>query len=125
MRVLIIEDNPDIAANVRERLLRLERSVTEMSDAVSGLLLLSRAPESTPVAATSRYAVAQVLQEAIEQHRYLLSDKPVELVVEASAQPHVTPPCTLCSAIWRAMPSTTRPWPHHAPPDTRWHRNRE
>jgi len=111
MRVLIIEDNPDIAANVRERLLRLERSVTEMSDAVSGLLLLSRAPESTPVVATSRYTVAQVLQDAIEQHRYLLSDKPVELVVEASAQPHVTapPPCTLCSAIWCAMPSTTRP----------------
>lgn len=89
LELLLME--PDLSDKVRERLLRLERSVTEMSDIVSGLLLLSRAPDTAPTA-TSRYDVALVLQEAIEQHRYLLNSKPVELVVETSAQPYINAP---------------------------------
>ena len=89
LELLLLET--DLSPKVRERLLRLERTVTEMSDVVSGLLLLSRAPGATPIA-TSRYDVALVLQDAIEQHRYLLNNKPVELVVEASAQPQIMAP---------------------------------
>lgn len=87
LELLLME--PDLPAKVRERLQRLERSVTEMSDVVSGLLLLAREPEAA-AATASRYAVLPVLREAIEQHRYLLSGKPVELVVDTAAQPQVT-----------------------------------
>lgn len=89
LELLLME--PDLSKKVRERLLRLERSATEMSDIVSGLLLLSRAPDTTPTV-TSRYDVALVLQEAIEQHRYLLNNKPVELVVETSTQSYINAP---------------------------------
>lgn len=80
---------PGLSAQAQKCLQRIERNVTAISDVVSGLLLLSHEPGSQPATAT-RYAVAPVLHEAVEQHRYLLAGKPIELVMETEAEPYIT-----------------------------------
>lgn len=103
---------PGLPAQARERLQRIERSVAAMSDAITGLLLLSHEPGPQPATAV-RYAVAPVLHEAVEQHRYLLAGKPIELVLETEAEPCITaaPPVlhiVLGNLVRNAFNYTTR-----------------
>ncbi|MDO9371536.1 MAG: HAMP domain-containing sensor histidine kinase [Gammaproteobacteria bacterium] len=87
--VELLLTEPGLSAQTQKCLQRIERNVTAISDAVTGLLLLSHEPGSQPATAT-RYAVAPVLHEAVEQHRYLLAGKPIELVMETEAEPYIT-----------------------------------
>ncbi|MFP3873824.1 MAG: sensor histidine kinase [Thiohalophilus sp.] len=64
----------------RERLLRIERASQDMTDLGTSLLLMAK-EDSGEVAATE-VPVAEVLQESLDKHRYLLRDKPVKVVTD-------------------------------------------
>lgn len=80
---------PGLSTQAQKYLQRIARNTSAISDGVSGLLLLSHEPGSQPPTVT-RHAVAPVLHEAIEQHRYLLAGKSIELVIETEAEPYIT-----------------------------------
>ena len=71
---------------------RIERSVTNMENIIETLLWLSR--EDTVIDQNQVFAVMSVVQDTIEQNRYLLVNKPIdiELVSENDPQLYVSAP---------------------------------
>ena len=110
--VELLLTEPSLSAQAQKCLHRIERNLTALSDTVSGLVLLSHEPGLQSVAAT-RHAVAPVLHAVVEQHRYLLADKPIELMIETEGEPYImtAPPVlniVLGNLVRNAFNYTTR-----------------
>ena len=72
---------------------RIERSVKKMENIIETLLWLSRedvADHQGPV-----FAVTPAVREVIEQNRYLIAGKPIEIDLVVKADPQLTVPCPL------------------------------
>jgi signal transduction histidine kinase len=72
---------------------RIERSVKKMENIIETLLWLSRedvADHQGPV-----FAVTSAVREVIEQNRYLIAGKPIEIDLIVKAEPQLTVPCPL------------------------------
>ena len=77
-----LADRPDLASFA----LRIQRTVTEMADRVSALLLLSQAPEKLE---QPRVELAPLLERELDRCRPLLAGKPVDMELRMNASPHV------------------------------------
>lgn len=68
----------------RQRLERIERATADMADLTTALLAMARERDEerrTPV------GLAALVQEALDKHRHLLRDKPVEVILDIRARP--------------------------------------
>jgi signal transduction histidine kinase len=72
---------------------RIERSVARMENIIETLLWLSR--EDIAVDQNQKFAVVPVVQETIEQNRYLIGNKPVDIEFVPEDEPHLTLPAAL------------------------------
>jgi signal transduction histidine kinase len=72
---------------------RIERSVTNMENIIESLLWLSR--EDVAVDQDQVLAVGSVVQEAIEQNRYLIGNKPVEMAFVPEGDPQLSIPAPI------------------------------
>lgn len=78
---------------VYQPLKRIERAVTNMENIIETLLWLSREDE-TPDQAQS-FAVVSIVRETIEQNRYLLADKPIDIELFPENDPHLSIPAPI------------------------------
>ncbi|MBF0138277.1 MAG: HAMP domain-containing histidine kinase [Magnetococcales bacterium] len=62
------------------RLLRLDRAARDMTEMGTALLLMSREQQTFSI--ESHAQVADVIDEVVEKHRFLLKDKPVQMTVQ-------------------------------------------
>jgi len=72
---------------------RIERSVTNMENIIETLLWLSR--EDVAVDRNQNFAVVPVVQETIEQNRYLIGNKPVDIEFGSEDEPQLSIPADL------------------------------
>ncbi len=72
---------------------RIERSVTNMENIIETLLWLSR--EDLAVDQNQNFAVVPVVQETIEQNRYLIGNKPIDIEFVPEDTPQLTIPAPL------------------------------
>lgn len=72
---------------------RIERSVANMENIIETLLWLSR--EDAAVDQNQNFAVVPVVQETIEQNRYLIGNKPVDFEFVTEDEPHLRMPAAL------------------------------
>ncbi|MGD8577600.1 MAG: HAMP domain-containing sensor histidine kinase, partial [Thiohalophilus sp.] len=79
----VLLDDESLSQRNRERLVRIERACQEMTELGSALLLMAKEDSSDSPA--PMVLVAEVLQESLEKHRYLLQDKPVEVSLDIQA----------------------------------------
>ena len=79
--------------SVNRPLKRIERSVANMENIIETLLWLSR--EDAAVDKNQNFAVVPVVQETIEQNRYLIGNKPVDFEFVTENEPHLTMPAAL------------------------------
>ncbi|MEJ2508598.1 MAG: HAMP domain-containing sensor histidine kinase [Gammaproteobacteria bacterium] len=73
--------SPGLEGAARERVGRIARAAREMSELTAALLTLAR-EERGPAGAATSCSVGNVLRDVIENHAYLLKDKPVEVDIE-------------------------------------------
>ncbi len=71
-------------------LMRIERSVTNMENIIETLLWLSR--EDMPIDQDQRFPLTPVVQETIEQNRYLIGNKPIDIEIISEAEPQLALP---------------------------------
>lgn len=79
--------------SVNRPLKRIERSVANMENIIETLLWLSR--EDAAVDQNQNFAVVPVVQEIIEQNRYLIGNKPVDFEFVTEDEPYLTMPAAL------------------------------
>jgi len=72
---------------------RIERSVTNMENIIETLLWLSR--ENAAVDQNQNFAVVPVVQETIEQNRYLIGNKPINIDFIPEDEPQLATPAPL------------------------------
>jgi signal transduction histidine kinase len=72
---------------------RIERSVTNMENIIESLLWLAR--EGLAVDQDQVLAVGSVVQETIEQNRYLIGNKPVEMAFVPEGDPQLSIPAPI------------------------------
>ena len=72
---------------------RIERSVTNMENTIETLLWLSR--EDAAVDQNQNFAVVPVVQETIEQNRYLIGNKPIDFEFVPEDEPQLSIPVAL------------------------------
>ena len=72
---------------------RIERSVTNMENIIETLLWLSR--EDAAIDQNQNFAVVPVVRETIEQNRYLMGNKPIDIEFVPEDEPHLTIPAAL------------------------------
>jgi signal transduction histidine kinase len=72
---------------------RIERAVTNMENIIETLLWLSR--EDTAIEQNQVFAVVSIVRETIEQNRYLLVDKPVEIELISENIPQLSIPAPI------------------------------
>jgi signal transduction histidine kinase len=72
---------------------RIERSVNKMENIIDTLLWLSR--EDAADHKSSGFAVTPAVREVIEQNRYLITGKPVDIDLIVGAEPQLTVPSAL------------------------------
>ena len=72
---------------------RIERSVTNMENIIETLLWLSR--ENAAVDQNQNFAVVPVVQETIEQNRYLIGNKPINIDFIPEDEPQLAIPVPL------------------------------
>jgi signal transduction histidine kinase len=82
--VLLADDA--LPHSVRERVLRIERGAREMAELTAALLVMAR-EEQAGTPSPPLCQVDEVLQEAVEKHRYLLQHKPLEVEVDIRSHP--------------------------------------
>jgi signal transduction histidine kinase len=80
--VELLLGEPGLPDKLEQRLLRIKRATREMTEIVAGLLLLAREAD---VSVLKLCSVEPLLREVIDNHLYLLRDKPVEIYVEVHA----------------------------------------
>ena len=71
-------------------LMRIERSVTNMENIIETLLWLSR--EDMPIDQKQSFPLTPVVQETIEQNRYLIGNKPIDIEIISEAEPQIALP---------------------------------
>jgi len=76
---------------------RIERSVKDMENLIETFLWLAREKASVESAQTSH--IVPVIQNAIEQHNYLLADKSIKLSFSAMADPEINAPETILQIV--------------------------
>jgi len=69
---------------------RIERAVTNMENIIKTLLWLSREDEALDQAQV--FEVLSIVKETVEQNRYLIADKPVEIELFPENDPHISIP---------------------------------
>ncbi|MBF0184310.1 MAG: HAMP domain-containing histidine kinase [Magnetococcales bacterium] len=69
----------------RNRLQRIERATKDMAEMGTTLLLMAREQHTFSIGENTR--LAEVIDEAVEKHRFLLKSKPIHLLV--STDPHL------------------------------------
>lgn len=79
----VLLDDESLSQRNRERLVRIERASQDMTDLGTALLLMAK--EDSSEAPASMVPVAEILQESLEKHRYLLRDKSVEVTLDIQA----------------------------------------
>lgn len=72
---------------------RIERSVTNMENIIETLLWLSR--DDVAVDQDQRLAIGAIVQETIEQNRYLLGNKPIDMEFVPEGAPHISIPAPI------------------------------
>jgi len=72
---------------------RIERSVTNMENITETLLWLSR--EDVAVDQDQRLAIVAVVQETIEQNRYLIGSKPIDIEFVPEGDPQLSIPAPI------------------------------
>jgi signal transduction histidine kinase len=72
---------------------RIERAVTNMENIIETLLWLSR--EDTAIDQNQVFAVVSVVQETIEQNRYLLVNKPIDIELVPEIDPLLSIPAPI------------------------------
>jgi len=72
---------------------RIERSVTNMENITETLLWLSR--EDVAVDQDQRFAIAAVVRETIEQNRYLIGSKPIDIEFVPEGDPRLSIPAPI------------------------------
>lgn len=93
----VLLDDPGLSEAQRLRVERITRSTRAMSELVKALLLLAREEESDVL--ESGCVVGEVLQRIVEDHRYLLHHKPVEIKLDIQAQAFLPVECTLLRVV--------------------------
>ncbi|GMR08531.1 MAG: HAMP domain-containing sensor histidine kinase [Gammaproteobacteria bacterium] len=93
----ILLDEPGLDEARRARIERIARSVHEMTELVTALLLLAR--EEKGNVSESGCAVGEVLQQVVEGHRHLLRHKPVEIKLDIQVQTILPVECTLLRVV--------------------------
>jgi len=71
-------------------LMRIERSVTNMENIIETLLWLSR--EDMPIDQEQHFPLTPIVQETIEQNRYLIGNKPIDIEIISEAEPQLALP---------------------------------
>lgn len=94
----VLLEDPGLAERQRERLVRVERAVRNMSDLTSALLLLAR--EKGAFLPKRPAAVDEVLSDVVEKHRYLLKGKSTRVEVELNASPRLMVEPTLLVIVF-------------------------
>lgn len=93
----VLLEDPGLSDARRSRVERISRSVHEMSELVSALLLLVR--EEKNDVSVSSCAVGEVLQQVVEGHQHLLRHKSVEIKLDIQAQTILPVECTLLRVV--------------------------
>lgn len=93
----VLMGDPEIKETQRPRLERIARSVREMTELVSALLLLSREEEDN--VSESGCVVSELLNQVIEGHKHLLEHKPVVINLNIMTQTTLPVECTLLRIV--------------------------
>ena len=88
--VLLKRKLPDKEDPAWRPLMRIERSVTNMENIIETLLWLSR--EDMPIDQKQSFPLTPVVQETIEQNRYLIGNKPIDIEIISEAEPQIALP---------------------------------
>ncbi|CAK0764293.1 histidine kinase [Gammaproteobacteria bacterium] len=83
----IQNEDESLTPHQRQRALRIQRATQDMAEITTALLVLAR--ERHPTAPTAPCPVAEVIQDAVEKHRYLIAGRPLEVVTEMIAEPRL------------------------------------
>ncbi|MBF0295344.1 MAG: HAMP domain-containing histidine kinase [Magnetococcales bacterium] len=78
--ILLSDDT--LTEKQKNRVLRVERAAREMGEMGTALMLMARERHAMAIESTTR--VAEVIDEAVEKHRFLLKSKPIQVVVATS-----------------------------------------
>ncbi|NGZ05821.1 MAG: HAMP domain-containing histidine kinase [Magnetococcales bacterium] len=76
---LLLEENA-LSTKHKNRLLRIERAARDMAETGAALLLMAREERIWPP--DEQTQVAQIIQDAVEKHRFILKNKPIEIVCQ-------------------------------------------
>ena len=79
----ILLSDETLTQKQRNRAARIDRAARDMAELGTALMLMAR--EESAAASGAACLVAAVVEEAVEKHRYLLRNKPVELEVRTDA----------------------------------------
>ncbi len=93
--VLLADGQMDVAR--RKRVERIARAVEEATELSSALLLLAREREDH--LASSACEVGEIIAQVLQNHRYLLEHKPVEVRFEIQKQPQLQVECSLLRVV--------------------------
>lgn len=78
----LLQDNPELSARARSQVERILRASDRMSQMLEVLLLLAREHPSSRHPNQESCQAQEVALEVVEQHRFLVQDKPVKLRTE-------------------------------------------
>ncbi len=93
----VLLNNPELTESNRRPIERISRSVHEMSELVSALLLLAREDESD--VSESGCVVSEVLNSVLDGHQHLLKHKSVDIKLDIQAEIIVPVECTLLRVV--------------------------
>lgn len=98
--VELLKQSPEYSKKpvIRRPLLRIERSIADMEDTVDSFLWLARGQAALKT--DKKCDVTQLLQETIDQYRYLIEDKSLDVEIKAESDPHLTVPVPLLKIIF-------------------------
>lgn len=80
----------ELSPKMHERVQRIERAARQCSDLITALLMLSR--NERDVGAGERTDIARLCAQLIDDNRHTLTGKPIEIRLEAEAEPKVMAP---------------------------------
>ena len=93
----VLLSSPDLNDSNRKPIDRISRSVHEMSELVSALLLLAREDESD--ISESGCVVSEVLKKVLDGHQHLLKHKSVDIKLDIQAEIILPVECTLLRVV--------------------------
>lgn len=85
----LLLENPELPGVARRQIQRIERAGERMSQMLEILLLLAREARSTDDTELELCQVEDVVREVVEQHRFMLQGKPVNMHTEITSGFHL------------------------------------